>query len=76
MLDRNTTRARFHQWANVACFMSDLESGLALTLKTMRRRKTKNGFLRFKAGIKEDKRQEHVRHKCSWLANVRDRDIQ
>jgi len=25
MLDRNTTRARFHQWANVTCFMGDLE---------------------------------------------------
>jgi hypothetical protein len=67
MLNRNSCRARFHQWANVVCFMGDLESGLFMTQKTMRRKKMRNGFLRFKNKVKEFKRQEYVAHKCMWF---------
>jgi len=41
----------------------------------MRRRKLKNGFLRYKAGVKEAKREEYVKHKFKWMAAVRDRDL-
>jgi len=75
MLDRNTCRARFHQWANVACFMADLENGLFLTSKTMKRRKMKNGFLKFRQQVKEHKRQKYVINKCLWMDSARDRKV-
>jgi hypothetical protein len=33
----------------------------------MRRKKMRNGFLRFKNKVKEFKRQEYVAHKCMWF---------
>jgi hypothetical protein len=46
---------------------------LFLTSKTIRRRKLKNAFAKYKKQVGEVKRMEHILGKVEWFGNVRDR---
>lgn len=42
-----------------------------MTSKTIRRRKLRNAFNKYKKQIKDDKRLEHIKNKSDWLNQVR-----
>lgn len=60
ILNRNLMRRRFFKWADNATFLVSLEDAVFKTSKTIRRRKMRNGFNKFKKKVQEAKRLEYI----------------
>lgn len=73
MLNRNFTRRRFYQWQANTVFLSQLESALFMTQKTIRRRKLRNSFNKFLKQVEEAKRLEYINTRVRWFDYVRNR---
>ena len=72
MLNRNLLRRRFAQWAYNANYIVNIEDALFLTSKTIRRRKLRNAFNKYKKKVAEVKRVEYIIDKVDWFGGIRD----
>ena len=71
MLNRNSVRKRFFQWLENSKFLMSLEDAVWKTSKTIRKRKLKNAFNKYKQKASEVKREEYVKTKVNWFALLR-----
>jgi len=73
ILNRNLQRRRFYHWVNYATLVVNLEDAVFKTSKTIRRRKLRNAFNKYRQQAQEVKRAEYVAHKVNWFEMVRGR---
>lgn len=64
-------RKRFLQWKENSEFVGGLEDAVWKTSKTIRKRKLKNAFNKFKVKTKEVKREAYIQTKTEWFALLR-----
>lgn len=75
MLNRNQVGKRFYQWLNNTKYVCSLEDALFMTSKTIRRRKLRNAFNKYKQKAKEAKRVDFIINKVGWFGNIRDSKV-
>lgn len=56
--------------------MCNLEDALMMTSKTIRRRKLRNAFNKYKLRVKEAKRVDFIINKVEWFGSVRNSQVQ
>jgi hypothetical protein len=71
MLNRKMLRRCYYRWVGGAQRLNALERALDLTVKTERRHRTRNNFIKLREKCAAEKRREFIEKKCQWFEQQR-----